>query len=178
VERLRADGFVIHRGAIETIELAAGSYDVVVLSETVEHVLDPRRAVASCCHALRPGGVLYITTPNVDSLSRHLLGNRWRALCYPDHLYCFNTRSIRALLESSGLKPVHIRTEGINPFEIAQHLRSGRAAQSDALGQRTEALRTAAATTTAVVILKRAVNFVLGTLALGDTIKVLAEKPC
>jgi SAM-dependent methyltransferase len=40
------------------------SFDTVISCETVEHVLDPRAALAEFSRVLRPGGRLLLTTPN------------------------------------------------------------------------------------------------------------------
>ena len=41
--------------------------DLVVAMEIVEHVENPRAFLRSCFACLRPGGVLFLTTPNTDS---------------------------------------------------------------------------------------------------------------
>ena len=40
------------------------AFDTVISCETVEHVPNPRRAVAELARVLRPGGRLFLTTPN------------------------------------------------------------------------------------------------------------------
>ena len=40
-----------------------GSFDLVVHSDTLEHVPDPRRALEECCRVLRPGGKMVFTVP-------------------------------------------------------------------------------------------------------------------
>lgn len=45
------------------------AFDLVVSSETIEHVPDPARAVAELHRVLRPGGHLFLTTPNYMSIA-------------------------------------------------------------------------------------------------------------
>lgn len=39
-------------------------YDVVTCMEMLEHVPDPQSVIQSCCHALKPGGTLVLSTLN------------------------------------------------------------------------------------------------------------------
>jgi 2-polyprenyl-6-hydroxyphenyl methylase/3-demethylubiquinone-9 3-methyltransferase len=48
----------------QAIALAADSMDTVICCETIEHVPDPRGAVRELARVLRPGGRLFLTTPN------------------------------------------------------------------------------------------------------------------
>lgn len=51
-------------GDITRLGFADGSFDVVVSSEVIEHVPQPREAVRELARVLKPGGVLALTTPN------------------------------------------------------------------------------------------------------------------
>ena len=178
VDRLTGNGFRIHRGAIEDLELPNG-YDVAVLSEVLEHLRDPRAALANTARALRQGGVVYLTTPNFASLSRRVLRERWRVIGVPEHLYYFSPASLRALLKLVGLRPVRIWTEGLNPFELLACARStsdasrGVAEQAQAQG---ETLRQAAIHRPSVRAAKATVNFGLRVTGLGDTLKCIAAR--
>ena len=48
----------------QRIPLPAASMDTVICCETLEHVHRPRRALAEIARVLRPGGRLFLTTPN------------------------------------------------------------------------------------------------------------------
>lgn len=85
---------------------ASGHYDVVLLCEVIEHVLEPQlddflRMLARRVH---PGGTLIVTTPNAEDLelgsaicpSCGLLFHRWQ------HQTSFTGESLRARLEGVG----------------------------------------------------------------------------
>jgi 2-polyprenyl-6-hydroxyphenyl methylase/3-demethylubiquinone-9 3-methyltransferase len=58
-------------GSVEAIE--PGGYDLVTSLEVVEHVADPRAFVHGLAAALKPDGLLILSTPNRTALSRLLL---------------------------------------------------------------------------------------------------------
>ena len=48
---------------IYEIPVEAGSFDVVICTEVLEHVLEPIRAIAEISRVLAPGGRLYLSAP-------------------------------------------------------------------------------------------------------------------
>jgi 2-polyprenyl-3-methyl-5-hydroxy-6-metoxy-1,4-benzoquinol methylase len=52
------------RGDIQAIDQPDASFDTAISCETIEHVADPQRAVMELARVLRPGGTLFLTTPN------------------------------------------------------------------------------------------------------------------
>src|SRR5438445_10981162 len=52
----------------QNLPFAASSFDVVISCETIEHLPDPRVAVREMARVTRPGGLLYLTTPNYLNL--------------------------------------------------------------------------------------------------------------
>lgn len=58
---------------IQAMNFADGTFDLVIHSDTLEHVLDPARALAECRRVLRSSGVLCFTVPVLPGrLSRNV----------------------------------------------------------------------------------------------------------
>lgn len=52
------------KGEVDKLDLPAASFDRVICSEVLEHVVDPDAVLAAIARLLRPGGVAVITVPN------------------------------------------------------------------------------------------------------------------
>lgn len=87
--------------------LARGPFDVAVMLDVIEHLDDPRAVLDQVHEAMRPGGVLVITTGDHGSRLARLLGRRWRLMTPPQHLAFFDRASIDDLLTRSGF---HVET--------------------------------------------------------------------
>ena len=66
--RYTRPGLSFEWGAVETYG-EPGSFDAVVFLQTIEHVVDPRAVLEHFSRILRPGGVAYVSTPNVLTLA-------------------------------------------------------------------------------------------------------------
>ena len=77
------------------------SFDKVLLSEVIEHVPEPERAVAEAARVLRPGGLLAVSTPSRYSPLNLAYGvkRRVRGYAFNEHLHEFTPGSFRRLLE-------------------------------------------------------------------------------
>ena len=94
----------IHQGSLENGPFLEASFDVVTLINVLEHVRDPLRMVVECRRLVRPGGLVAVHVPNVGGLPARLRGARWKHYEPLEHLYYFNRRTLRALLERCGLQ--------------------------------------------------------------------------
>lgn len=94
----QARGHAVLRGTLDEIDLPAAEYDCVVLWDVIEHLPDPRGALAAAAAALRSGGVLALSTGDVTSRCARWTGARWHLFNLPEHLFFFSPRSIELLL--------------------------------------------------------------------------------
>ena len=158
-------------------DLPAGALDVVTMIEVLEHVEDPIALLRECVRVLRPGGCLYLTTPNYDSLSRRLLGSRWRVIA-DEHRCLFSPRALHSLLERVGLRCVEMTTRNLDVPHLLQ-VWQGRAGQGPHPANGESASQQLRHQVEAVAWLrsaKRAANALLRVLGLGDTIEMFAIK--
>jgi 2-polyprenyl-3-methyl-5-hydroxy-6-metoxy-1,4-benzoquinol methylase len=95
-------GLKVFHGTLDEYETDQ-RFDMVFMSHVIEHVLDPVATIEKIASLLKPGGVLYIETPNVGSLDARVWRRNWGLLHYPRHLYLFDRKTVRRLLERGGL---------------------------------------------------------------------------
>ncbi len=91
-----------HVGDLPQCALPANSFDVITMSQTIEHLYDPQSTLRECLRVLKPGGLLVMTTPNVNSLGASEFGPYWRGWEAPRHLHLFSVESLKKLSERAG----------------------------------------------------------------------------
>ena len=102
-ERLGLD---VRQERAEAMSFAPGTFDAAVMFDVIEHLFDPRAVLESTRRALRPGGILAVSTPNFDALSRRVLGRDWAVLSPLEHLYYFTESTLSRMLTSTGFSRV------------------------------------------------------------------------
>lgn len=82
-------------------------FDVVILNQVIEHVYTPHRLLEKCYSILREQGIIYIATPNIESISARVLKNRFDHFIPPEHLGYFSRQTLTNLLEEIGFKVIY-----------------------------------------------------------------------
>jgi len=95
-------GVEFHQGCLETIDYSEDSFDAVILDNLIEHVPAPCLFMDKVRAVLKPGGYVFGTTPNHDSLDRLAFGPYWGGYHMPRHIHIFNANNLRLLLENAG----------------------------------------------------------------------------
>ena len=77
-----------------------GKFDVVILTEVIEHVPDPSGFSNVLLDLLKPGGKIIISTPNKSAYPRH---EYWHTELPPVHLTWFSEDSFQVISQQKGL---------------------------------------------------------------------------
>ena len=102
-ERLGLD---VREQSAEALDVPPASVDVLVMFDVAEHLFDPLSVFRAARRSLRPTGLLVVSTPNIDALSRWALGRDWAILSPLEHLYYYSEATLRRLLEQAGFTSI------------------------------------------------------------------------
>jgi SAM-dependent methyltransferase len=169
--------FDLYNGYLEERKYPDNSFDAVAVVEVVEHVLNPTSILQEVFRILRPGGVVWMTTPNLHSLSWSLLKLNWSMVTPPDHLELYPPKAAKLLLESCGFQIKRVETHGINPFEIVNYYKTKGNFVPDERVSSGYQLNESLESSGKMQLLKNSINKVLNVTKFGDSMKVWAEKP-
>ncbi|BCW94670.1 MAG: class I SAM-dependent methyltransferase [Fimbriimonadales bacterium] len=106
VEVARARGLTVHLGGLETLASEREAFDGMTLNHVIEHVHNPRATLADCYRLLKPGGWLWLETPNLDAQGHARYRENWVGLDIPRHLVVFTDRALLRLLQEVGFARV------------------------------------------------------------------------
>jgi len=76
-------------------------FDVITMTDVIEHVLDVPATLRKAADLLRAGGILCITTPRIDTLSRVLMGSHWLHF-KQEHIQYFSRCGVEGSLREAG----------------------------------------------------------------------------
>lgn len=110
-EAVRRFGVNVSIGTLEDAALPEEYFDVVAMVDVIEHLCDPVRTLAECRRVLKPGGRLYLVTPDIGSLSAKVLRGAWWGL-RPAHFHYFSLKTLGSLLEKNGFELELCRSYG------------------------------------------------------------------
>lgn len=98
-----AAGHDFFLGPVEQFETDR-RFDVIFMLNLIEHVADPVAVLARMRRLLAPGGVIFLKTPNHDSLDARLFRmNGWGGLHCPRHWVIFTPQSFATAAAAAGL---------------------------------------------------------------------------
>jgi SAM-dependent methyltransferase len=113
--RLQGDGRVVN-ALFQDEDFVQDSYDLIVSSHVLEHLLDPCNHLLSVKNALRKDGILFLEIPNQYAL------NNYVGIDAPKngHLYFYSINAIKKLLARLGFEILFVKSCGFSVQQFAR----------------------------------------------------------
>ncbi len=103
----REKGFTVYTYLLQEFQ-PSNPYDVVVLSNVLEHSLNPKEMLADVRRILKDDGQVWISCPNNHSWQRNVFGRDWANWHVPFHIVHFSAAAVKSILLESGFSKVEI----------------------------------------------------------------------
>ena len=85
-------------------------FDCVFFLNTIEHIKNPGAFIEKMSELLEPGGLIYLSTPNLDAVSNRILHEKAGAFGGHTHLQIFDRNTLPRLVERTGLEVLEVDT--------------------------------------------------------------------
>ena len=97
-------GVKMHDGDLFSLSIPENKFDIIIMSHVIEHLPNPVEVVLKLKSWLKPGGILMIATPNVESTGEYLFKSKWLYYIPNEHLQLFSPHSIDFFFKKVGLR--------------------------------------------------------------------------
>lgn len=130
--RAAARGLEVVVGSAEEFDPAGRTFDLILLCQTIDHLLDPAGVLESMSAMLSPGGTCFMDI--VDFRAAYLRNWSVETATKIDHPYSFTEPAAEAMLARAGLRFLH-KSYAADHLHIA-YVCAGSEAETDALPPR------------------------------------------
>src|SRR5262249_12756972 len=108
-DNVRRLGVEFLLGDVCTFDFGGLQFDLITLGDVIEHLADPRQAIRKVASLLKPGGLIWLSTPNYEGVWTRALREKDPMWMEGEHLQLFCLRSLARLLRDQGLAIVDYR---------------------------------------------------------------------
>lgn len=89
----------VHTGLIEDVDFGGKTFDVISMQHVIEHLYEPVPTMRGILRLLKPGGILYLETPDFCSGKSLRDGANWEHIKIPEHVLYFSQRTLELLMQ-------------------------------------------------------------------------------
>lgn len=100
----RSHGERIYDEDLFELNLPEAGFDVVYTRDVIEHIHDPAPFLAEIARLLRPGGMVFMATHNIDGLIHRAVGGRHTCIFGFEHPVHWSPKTLGLALERCGVK--------------------------------------------------------------------------
>jgi SAM-dependent methyltransferase len=106
-------GLNIRQCTLNNLDLPENYFDVITMFDVIEHIANLNELMVGIQKFLRPGGGLFVVTPNLNSISSRILKSKWVAIEPEDHFTLFAPDTLGNLLRKYRFDVTRIVTQDI-----------------------------------------------------------------
>ena len=97
----------VKAGDPDLVELPEKYYDICILRDRLQCTGDPESLLSRIHALLKPGGLLFLTTPSLDSWSAKMMRQQWIKFNRHNRFY-FDNQTVQRVLTKTGFNGIHI----------------------------------------------------------------------
>ena len=183
VEIAQSFGLPVERLDFFSCDISPASYDIVTLFEVLEHLPNPINFIVRAAEIVKPGGLIYLTTPNFDSFDRRVLGTSWPVV-QREHLTYFTPKTLLSIInKQTNLTVVSCETRNVSLESLKRIIKiflwREKIVRESILSfpiQSTDDARKTIQASSILQLIKRGINKLLNATTQGNTIVLLLKR--
>jgi SAM-dependent methyltransferase len=125
VAKSRCKRMTALKGDASKLPLPDGYIDAVFALHVVEFLTQPGQFFAEARRVVRPGGLLVITTPNLEGLGARLMRRNWSGYSDPTHISLHGPSFWSEMLDKSGFDIARHGTTGLSGIPLLNRIPLG-----------------------------------------------------
>lgn len=111
-EECKKKGIYFSAGTLEKAPFKKNFFDVIILNDVLEHTTTPTKMIVAANALLKKDGLLFIVTPNIESMTFRCLKKHWHHLKPNEHLTYFSKRTMNHLLKEFAFQTLYQKNLG------------------------------------------------------------------
>lgn len=96
----------VSKATVKTASYPKNYFDVITLTDIIEHVQDPIASMKTLRQFLKHNGLMVIATGDTQSIAAKLLGKHWTFYIPPQHLFFLSKDNLTTMLHRAEFVPV------------------------------------------------------------------------
>ncbi len=109
-ELAQSRDLLVFQGDLFDNPFQPNSFDLITLQDMLEHTTNPLSQLEAAYQLLKPGGLILITTPNVEGILAKILRSFWYHYKPGEHLTYFSFKTINLALEKTGFSQIESKS--------------------------------------------------------------------
>lgn len=99
-------GLEVRKGTLGKDTFSPASFDVVAYQDVIEHITNPVDELNKVYRILKPGGIVFLVTPDIEGFWSKLLGPLWYHYKPGEHVVYFSQKTIKDALSKAGFENI------------------------------------------------------------------------